>query len=302
MKLTRLGNLTVTTDGSVGTTKMRKGGCECESVEYLRDTGLSLHSLLLVTPVTGSERITKTVGDGAGLDGGLDVEFAMLLDTLLQVTIDIASDFAEEHAEQVGHKRTTKVDTLLAEVITVIDLTTVKGSQQETVDHVTEEVGLLGVGALRGGNVRQHLLLENLLCVDGTLRTRETGGGTTTTDEVKSNVAILDDESLFNAWLEHLEHGRVVEVVADVLQDFTIGHDAEGTEDNDNRDVVADVREGGANGVVCGFLLAAREELDLHGGDGLAALFDGTADLGEEGDGSGWCFREDVDVVGGHSL
>ncbi len=93
----------------------------------------------------GGERVAKTVGDGARLDSGLDVELATLLDTLLQVAVDIAGDFAEEHSEKVGHERTTKIDALLAEVVTVVNLATVKRSKQETVDHVTEEVGLLGV-------------------------------------------------------------------------------------------------------------------------------------------------------------
>ncbi len=87
----------------------------------------------------------------------------------------------------------------------------------------------------------QHLLLQDFLRIDGTLCTRKTSGGTTTTDKVEGDVAVLDDESLFDAWLEHLEHGSVVKVVADVLEHLAVGNNAERTEDNDDGDVVADI-------------------------------------------------------------
>ena len=66
-----------------------------------------------------------------------------MLAYLLQVAVHILRHLPEEHAEEARKQRTCQIETLLPEVVTVIQLSALKGSKQKSVDHVTEEVGLL---------------------------------------------------------------------------------------------------------------------------------------------------------------
>jgi hypothetical protein len=87
---------------------------------------------------------------------------------LLEMAVQISCELTEQHPEQVCQKRTSKVKTLLAEVVTIIELAAFESGKEEPVDHVSEEVRLLGLGALGHGNVRKHLLLQNLLRISQT--------------------------------------------------------------------------------------------------------------------------------------
>lgn len=82
VELTRLGNLSISTDGGIATTEMGEGGREGVSVEDLGDSGSSLHRLLLISPVSGRERVLKSVGDCSRADGGLKLKLFPRLDAL----------------------------------------------------------------------------------------------------------------------------------------------------------------------------------------------------------------------------
>ena len=84
---------------------------------------------------------------------------------LLQVAVHILRHLPEKHTEEASEQRACQVKTLLPEVVTVIQLSALKGGKQKSVDHITEEVRLLGLGAFGHGDVRQHLLLQNLLSI-----------------------------------------------------------------------------------------------------------------------------------------
>lgn len=140
----------------------------------------------------------------------------MGLDTLLQVAVDVASELLEQDTEQTGEQGTSQVETLLAKVVTVVELATTKSSRTQAVDHVTQEVGLLGLEALGNRDVREHLLLENVKRGALALRTRALLLLATTTNKVERSVAVLDGKRLFDTWAQQLEHGRVVGVETDV--------------------------------------------------------------------------------------
>jgi hypothetical protein len=57
-------------------------------------------------------------------------------------------------------------------------------------------------------------------------------------------LTVLDDKAVVDARLEHLQHLRVLHVVANVLQDVAVGDDAEPSEHNPDGDVDLDVRDG----------------------------------------------------------
>lgn len=60
-------------------------------------------------------------------------------------------------------------------------------------------------------------------------------------------IAILDRECVLQTGLHHLEELRVVAVVANVVEDVLVGDDVESAENDDNRDVLPDVRDGRAD-------------------------------------------------------
>lgn len=82
VKLSRFGDLSISTDGSITTTKMGKGGGEGVAIEDLRNTSFCLHGFLLISPISGCERIFETVGDGFILNSHVEVEGFLGFDAL----------------------------------------------------------------------------------------------------------------------------------------------------------------------------------------------------------------------------
>ena len=93
--------------------------------------------------------------------------------------------------------------------------------------------------------MRQELLLQNLLRIPNSALAVETSRRTTVADEVQSNLALLDDKTVVDTWLEQLEHLRVGALVADVVEDVTVGNDVQGEEEEQDGNVEIDVRDGG---------------------------------------------------------
>lgn len=71
------------------------------------------------------------------------IDVGRLSTYLLQMTIYITRQFSEEHPEKICQQRSGKVQSLLSEVVTIIKLSPLHGSEKESVDHVPKEVGLL---------------------------------------------------------------------------------------------------------------------------------------------------------------
>ena len=60
--------------------------------------------------------------------------------------------------------------------------------------HAPEEVGLLGLAEVADADVRQHLLLQDLLGVLDSLLLGDAGPCATRADEVQGHVLLLNDE------------------------------------------------------------------------------------------------------------
>jgi CRP-like cAMP-binding protein len=139
---------------------------------------------------------------------------------LLQVTVHILRQLAEEHAEEVRQQRPSQVQALLSEMVSVVQLAAFKSSKQEAVNHVPKEVCLLRLGTLSHRNVREHLLLQNLLRVSQPTFAGETSGDATVANEVErdlqskrgkflrpvnakneTNLTVLDNEAVINTRL-----------------------------------------------------------------------------------------------------
>jgi len=85
------------------------------------------------------------------------------------------------------------------------------------VDHIAEEVSLLGLAVVADADVGQHFLLEDLLGVLDTPLFGHTRPGASSADEAERYVAVLDDEGLVQRGLDALHHFLVFEVVHNML-------------------------------------------------------------------------------------
>lgn len=108
----------------------------------------------------------------------------MVLFKILAYCTDLLKQVLEQCPEEERQKRSGKVETLVADVITVVQLATSERRQQQAVHHVAHEVGLLGLTVVRDADMRQHLLLEDLASVLDALFLRHTGLSATRADEV----------------------------------------------------------------------------------------------------------------------
>ena len=65
----------------------------------------------------------------------------------------------------------------------------------------------------------------------------------------QTNLAILDHEAVVDTRLEHLEHLRVLHVVANMFKDVAVRYHAEGTEDDPDGNVDFDVGNRGLHDI-----------------------------------------------------
>jgi hypothetical protein len=107
---------------------------------------------------------------------------------LLKMTVNVLGQLAEEHPEERSEERTRQIESLGSKVISVVEIPPLQRREQETMDHVPEEVGLLSVLALRHRDVGKHLLLEDLLGVVDSALLRQSRDRSSTTDEVESDL------------------------------------------------------------------------------------------------------------------
>lgn len=102
--------------------------------------------------------------------------------------VDVLGQLAEEHAEERREQGSGEIQTLRSKVISVVQLPPLQRREQEPVDHVPEEVGLLRVLSLRHRHMREHLLLKDLLRVVDAPFASESCDRSPATDKVESNL------------------------------------------------------------------------------------------------------------------
>lgn len=112
------------------------------------------------------------------------------------MSVDIFCQFTEQHAEQRCQQRTGEIESLGAKVVSVVELSSVQCREQQSMNHVAEEVCLLRVLTLCHRDMRQHLFLQDLLGVIDTSLTGERSDSTTPTDEVKRNLSASEGSTV----------------------------------------------------------------------------------------------------------
>jgi len=107
---------------------------------------------------------------------------------LLQVPKHILRQLLEQHPKQSSQQRTREIQPLLPEMISIVEFSTFQSGEEESMDHVTEEVGFLGFEPFVGRDVRKHLLLEDLVGVPKSTILGEVGSGSSSSDEVEGDL------------------------------------------------------------------------------------------------------------------
>ena len=64
-----------------------------------------------------------------------------------------------------------------------------------------------------------------------------------------AHLPVLDDETIVNTRLKHLQHLDVLHVVANVFQDVAVRDNTQRAEDDPDRDIDLDVRNGGFHNI-----------------------------------------------------
>ena len=243
MQLPRLRQLSVAADRRVDAPQVRQGRGVGQPVEHLADAGPGLVSLLLVAPVARRQGVLEPVRYRARLYGQLQVEVFPLVDELLGVHPHLLHEVSEEAAEEEGEEGTGQVKSLVAVVIPVVQLPSAQRGEEQPVHHVPQEVGLPRLAELGDTDVGQHLLLQNFLGVLDPLLLGDSGPGAPGTDEIQGDVLLLNDKGLVEGGLHHLHQLGVVEVVDDVLEDVSVGHETQRPEHDHDGNLLLDVGE-----------------------------------------------------------
>mmetsp|Transcript_6455 Transcript_6455/g.19395 ORF Transcript_6455/g.19395 Transcript_6455/m.19395 type:complete len:201 (-) Transcript_6455:880-1482(-) len=193
---------------------------------------------------------------------------------LLRVRARVLGELAEEDPEERPHEWPRQVKPLVGVVVAVVLRPPAKRAQQEPVQAVAQEVGLLGLHLhLVGAHVRQQLLGKDLARILDARLSRHANRRPALANEVQRHVLALDHERLLDRRPQHVEHRLVLEVIHDVLQDVLVRHKAQRAEDDDHGDLLPDVGDGHLD---CLPRRTARacpcKHLQEHGGSRAVAL------------------------------
>mmetsp|Transcript_15513 Transcript_15513/g.41604 ORF Transcript_15513/g.41604 Transcript_15513/m.41604 type:complete len:282 (+) Transcript_15513:2568-3413(+) len=171
-------------------------------------------------------------------------------------------------------------------------------------NHVPEEVGLLGLAVLGDAHVGQHLLdqqVARVLLALAPLRARLRAARA---DIVESHLRRVHRLRILEGGLEQLHHLHVVDVVHDVLKHRAIRLIAlaQGAEDDHARHVLAHERHGGDDGASGGELVARAQQLHVERRRRPSPHLRRRPDLGHPRKLVGRLLVEDVDEIVGHLL
>ncbi len=183
---------------------------------------------------------------------------------LLQMPEDILGKLAEQQTEKVSQQRPSQIQPLLPEMISIVQIPSLEFREDETVDHVAEEVGFALVTSFFRGNMWKRFLGEDVLGMSNTFILGVLTDVTTTSNLIECTRLILNRKSLLDRRPDEFGHGIIEDIVADMFHDILVGQDSETTEDEDDWDVLTDVREGSSHDVEGLSEVLLRVRLHVH--------------------------------------
>src|SRR6266516_7319025 len=107
---------------------MRERRSKCVSVQNLRNTRFRFIKLLLITPITGSQRELQSVGNNIRLESHFHTDRLARFNPLLHVPSEILDDFVELRSEYDCHQWPCKVKSFFAQMVSIVGFCTTEGA------------------------------------------------------------------------------------------------------------------------------------------------------------------------------
>ena len=121
-------------------------------------------------------------------------------------------------------------------MISVVEIPSSKRCRTQPVGHVSQEIRLFGLEALRCRDVRQKIHLQDVESDPLTLSSSAQLPSVSAANKVEGGILVLHRESLLNARSQHLEHGGIVWIKTDMIKNVSVRDDAQSSEYDDNWD------------------------------------------------------------------
>lgn len=104
------------------------------------------------------------------------------------MSVDVLRQFSEQHSEKGSEKGSSEIKSFRSKVISIVEFSSLQSGEQQSMNHVTKEVGLLGVLTLGHRDVGKHLFLEDFLGVVDSSISSQGWYRSSTTDKVQSDL------------------------------------------------------------------------------------------------------------------
>src|SRR5579859_6836304 len=129
-------------------------------------------------------------------------------------------------------------------MIAIVLVTSFKSAEEESVDHISEKEGFSCLEPFARSYMRKELFLHDVSCIAKSLFFGQPRTRPSLADKVKSKIFVLDHEGLLNARFQHLQHLVIAGIITNMFEDIPITNDAECPKDDDDGNVVPNVRKG----------------------------------------------------------
>ncbi|KAI6750255.1 hypothetical protein HG531_007520 [Fusarium graminearum] len=152
----------------------------------------------------------------------LPVAISVALDAALEIVGELLVHSSYDATEELCQQGTSKIESFLSKVITIIRFTAAERTLKKLVHHC--------------------LLLKDILCDTDTLLTAKTGlvSVSTLADEVEGNFSVLNTEGFLDTRTKHFQHLTIISVVANVVENILVRYDTQSSENDSNRKIRLD--------------------------------------------------------------
>mmetsp|Transcript_4384 Transcript_4384/g.10739 ORF Transcript_4384/g.10739 Transcript_4384/m.10739 type:complete len:763 (+) Transcript_4384:725-3013(+) len=243
VELPGFGQLPFPSDRRIQPPQMGQRRRKCKPVEHLRNPGPH-RGLRVSSPVARRKRVLQAIRDDSRLDGATrKADVAVLVIFTLEIPHGIPVELPKQLPEEPTHERSGQIQALVPKMITIIGGSATQGHRQQSVDHVSQEIRLLELVSFVDPDVGQELPPQNVPRKSDPALAHGVLVGATLADEIECDALIHDARGLLDGGHERRHHFVVLEIVHDVAHHFAIVLEAERPEDDDDGNVLLDVRK-----------------------------------------------------------
>ena len=127
-------------------------------------------------------------------------------------------------------------------MISVIQFSSSKSSQEKSMNHVSQEVCFLCLTEITDTHMRKHLLLKNFLGILYSFFFRDSRSGSSDSNEIQGNILLLDNKCFVEGRFHDFHHLWIFKVIDNVFKDISVSDESKSSEDNHDWNLLLDVR------------------------------------------------------------